>query len=550
MRPALEEFVPRGATDVGHSGEAFPPVSTPSFVAVDLGAASCRVLLGRCDGDRITMADVARFDHRPVMLNDGLHWDILRLLEGVKEGVGGAATRAANTVKSVGIDSWGVDFGLLDRNGGLISNPYSYRDSRTAGMIERALDRAPKSEIYRTTGIQFMPINTLYQLLAMEDSPALELAEHLLLIPDLIRYWLTGTIATERTIATTTQLCDAQSGEWSDHLLARLRIPRHLFPELIPPGMAYDPMLSDIADDMGIARDIPIVAVASHDTASAIVAVPAAGPDFAYISSGTWSLVGLETSRPILTAEAMTANFTNEGGFAGTTRFLKNVMGLWLLQECRRMWSRKSGHEVLYETLIRSAESSAPFGPLIDPDDPRFLAPGDMPSRIRVLCKATGQRPPERQGEIVRCILESLAFKYRWVLEQAERLSGRHVEVIHVVGGGGRNHLLCQLTASATGRPVMAGPVEATAIGNVMVQAYALGDVGSLTDMRAIIRRSTALRQYDPESNGDEWDTAYRRFRSLVEANPEAAVGRVMVDGEAARVEPTRVYMRSPDLET
>jgi rhamnulokinase len=420
-------------------------------------------------------------------------------------------------IAGIGVDSWGVDFGLLDRDGVLISNPYAYRDSRTVRMMERAFERAPRWDIYRTTGIQFMQINTLYQLLAMEDSPLLDIAQTLLLIPDLLNYWLTGEKACEFTDTTTTQLYDLMSGDWAWDLLERMGIPSRIFPAIVQPGTLLGSLLPEIIREAGLAGDIPVAAVASHDTASAVVAVPAQQENFAYISSGTWSLVGLETPQPIVTPDAMEANFTNEGGFTGTTRFLKNVMGLWILQECRRVWNQREGQQYSYDDLARLAESAPAFGPLIDPDDPRFLPPGDMPERIRQFCQETGQQPPAGPAEVVRCILESLALKYRWVVERAERLSGRQVETIHVVGGGARNALLCRLTADATGRPVLAGPVEATALGNVLVQAHARGDVGSPAEMRAVVRRSVDVQTFEPAGNRDVWEAAYERFESLEE---------------------------------
>jgi rhamnulokinase len=488
-----------------------------AFLAVDLGAESGRAVLGRFDGEQVTLEEVHRFPNVPVRLPDGLHWDVLRIAKEVKDGIA-KATRNGRRIESVAVDAWGVDFALLDREGCLVSNPYHYRDPRTEGMDERAFDRMPKEEIYGTTGIQFLPINTLYQLLAMEGSPLLQAAQSLLLIPDLVSYWLTGEKACEFTATSTTQLCDARSGGWAHGLLEKMRFPGHVFGEIIPPGTQLGPLLPEVAEETGAKEGLPVTAVASHDTASAVVAVPAEGENFAYISSGTWSLVGVELPKPAITLEGMHANFTNEGGFGATTRFLKNVMGLWLLQECRRTWARE-GHEYSYEELTRLAQAVPDAGSLVDPDHPTFLPPGDMPGRIRRFCRETHQSPPEEPGEVVRCVLESLALKYRWVLERSEEITGRRAGVIHVVGGGVQNTLLCQLTADATRRPVRAGPVEATALGNLMVQAYARGYLGSLEEIRAAVRGSSVgVHDYQPTGSADEWDEAHERLRRVMDA--------------------------------
>ncbi len=488
-----------------------------AFVAVDLGAESGRAVLGRFEGERMTLEEVHRFPNRPVRLPDGLHWDVLRIIGEIKEGLAKAA-RSPERIESLGVDAWGVDFALLDRDGSLISNPYHYRDPRTEAMDERAFDRMPKEEIYGVTGIQFLPINTLYQLLAMEGSPLLGTAQTLLLIPDLIGYWLTGEKACEFTIASTTQLCDARSGGWAHDLMEKMGFPTHIFGDIIPPGTELGPLLPEVAEEIGVKEGFRVTAVASHDTASAVVAVPAESENFAYISSGTWSLVGVELPEPAVEPEGMHANFTNEGGFGGTTRFLKNVMGLWIMQECRRSWARE-GRDYSYEELTHLAQAAPAAGSLLDPDHPTFLPPGDMPGRIRRFCRETGQSPPEEPGEVVRCVLESLALKYRWVLERAEEITGRRAEVVHVVGGGVRNTLLCQLTADATRRPVRAGPVEATALGNLMVQAYARGYLGSLEEIRAAVRGSSVeVYDYQPTGSADEWDEAYERLRRVMDA--------------------------------
>ena len=499
-----------------------------AFLAVDLGAESGRTMLGRFDGERMALEEVHRFPNTPVRLPDGLHWDVLRIVQEVKDGLA-RAVRDGGRIESLGVDSWGVDFGLLDRDGALISNPYHYRDARTDGMEERAFDRMPREEIYATTGIQFMPINTLYQLLAMEGSPLLEAAQTLLMIPDLIGYWITGVIACESTNASTTQLYDPRSGKWAYDLLEKMGLPTRVFGEIVSPGTQLGPLLPGVAEETGLRGNVPVTAVASHDTASAVVAVPAEDENFAYISSGTWSLMGVELPEPAITPDGMHANFTNEGGLENTTRFLKNVMGLWILQECRRAWARE-GRDYSYEELAHLAEASQVTGSLLDPDHPAFLRPGDMPGRIRRFCRETGQTPPGEPGAIVRSVLESLALKYRWVIERAEGITRRRVDTIHVVGGGVRNELLCQLTADATRRPVRAGPVEATALGNLMVQAYSRGYVGSLAEIRAVVRASPVeVRDYRPAGSTDEWENAYGRLLKIMDAD-------VQLDREGANV--------------
>jgi rhamnulokinase len=490
--------------------------ATADFLAIDLGAESGRALLGSFDGGRIELREVHRFPNAPVRAAGRLHWDVLGIWREVKEGLARAG-RESGRLESVGVDTWGVDFALLDRDGVLVANPYHYRDTRTEGMMEKAAQRVPEAEIYQTTGIQFMPINTLYQLLAMEGSPLLDAAGTLLMMPDLIGYWLTGEKACEYTDATTTQLYDANAGEWAWELIRAMGLPLRLFPEIVAPGTLLGPVLAEVARETGVGEELPVTAVASHDTASAVVAVPAEDENFAYISSGTWSLVGVEMPEPAIAPEGMQANFTNEGGFGGTTRFLKNVMGLWLLQECRRTWGREGNH-YSYEDLRRLAEALPAAGSLLDPDHPAFLPPGDMPGRIRRFCEETGQSQPEEPGEVVRCVLDSLALKYRWVLERAEEITGRRAAVIHIVGGGVQNTLLCQLTADATRRPVRAGPVEATALGNLMVQAYARGYLGSLGEMRAAVRNSrVGVREYQPGGRRDEWEDAYERLRRIMD---------------------------------
>ncbi|MFF0338907.1 rhamnulokinase family protein [Kribbella sp. NPDC004875] len=464
--------------------------------AVDLGASSGRVMLGEVGPHVLELRELNRFWNGPVRLRGTLHWDILHLYRSILEGL-----RSAGSIDSLGIDSWAVDYGLLDASGRLLGNPVHYRDARTDGVMDQVLQKIPATDLYAATGLQQLPFNTIYQLAV--DS--LAGASSLLMIPDLLGYWLTGELGVERTNASTTQLYDVRARDWSDELISRMGLPRRLFPELREPGDVVGRVLPD---ETGLAPEISVIAVGSHDTASAVVAVPAAGDRFAYISSGTWSLVGLELDAPVLTDEARAENFTNEGGVDGRIRFLRNVMGLWILQECQRIWGDDD-----VAGLLRAAAEAPPFAVLIDPDAPEFLAPGNMPSRIDEHCRATGQEPPRSRGAVVRCILESLALAYRRTLRSAQSLADREVDVLHVIGGGSQNELLCQLTADACGVPVLAGPVEASALGNVLVQARALGEpFPDLRAMRALVRSTHSLRRYDPQGKPADWDAAESRM--------------------------------------
>jgi sugar (pentulose or hexulose) kinase len=495
-----------------HSGMG----AVDSYVAVDLGAASGRVMVGHLGAGpragRLELVEAHRFANRPVRLPSGLHWDILALYAGVLDGVRAASTLAGDSGPvSVGIDAWAVDYGLLDESGALLGNPFHYRDSRTDGIAAPV----PAAEMYAVTGLQHLPFNTAYQLLA-EPPWRLAAARTLLMIPDLISYWLTGRLGAEATNASTTQLYDVHTRDWSTDLMRRLGIPSRLFPPLRQPGSPAGTLLPQDglpsgrrgAGPRGLAG-LPVVAVGSHDTASAVVAVPAADHHFAYISCGTWALVGLELSAPVLSEASRRANFTNEGGVLGTVRYLRNVMGLWLLQESLRHWPTVSLDAVLSEAAREPA-----FGALIDPDDPAFLPPGDMPSRIADYCRRTGQAPPPGPAATVRCILDSLALAFRATVRAAQELSGREVRVVHLVGGGARNELLCQLTADACGLPVVAGPTEATALGNVLVQAGAAlsGGVKDLAGMRALVAATQPTKRYAPRGDRRSWDAAAARL--------------------------------------
>jgi rhamnulokinase len=492
-------------------------VSSSVHVAIDLGAESGRALVGRFDGERLALEELARFPNRPVRLPDGLRWNVLGLYDGILTAL--ASAHASGTeVRSVGIDSWGVDFGLLDSDGALIGNPLHHRDGRGRAGMERALALAGRAEIYETTGIQFMPINTSFQLVALAGSSALDRARTLLLIPDLLACWLTGESRAEATNASTTQLLDVRTGDWARPLIERLEIPAGLFPPVLEAGSILGCLLGPVVEATGLPRSTLVAAVASHDTASAVVAAPMRSRACAYISSGTWSLVGLERDTPVLGPRALGANLTNERGFGATIRLLKNVMGLWLVQECRRAWLR-DGAAPDYAELVEQAASAPPDGPLFDPDQPELLTPGEMPSRIRALCVRSGQRDPVERGVLLRAIFESLACKYRHVLDELEAATGETIGTIHVTGGGSQNAFLCQLTADICDRLVLAGPVEAAALGNVLVQLHAFGELGSLDDMRELVRRSIAVTSYEPAGDRGPWPARYERFRTLVESH-------------------------------
>jgi rhamnulokinase len=481
-----------------------------SFLAADLGAESGRVMVGRFDGGRLGLAEAHRFDSRPVPLPDGLHTDVLRILTEIGHGLA-AAARSGEELGGVGVDTWGVDFALLDGGGRLLGNPYHYRDCIAGGMLEAAFARVPRAEIFEATGVQILEINTLFQLLRLKERGSAELgaAGRLLMMPDLFSYWLSGRAANEYTVATTSQCFDTRRGEWARGLLERLSLPAAILGEVVQPGTVLGDLRTPLAEEAGIGR-LPVVAVGGHDTALAVAAVPARGRGFAYVSSGTWSLLGAEIEGPCVGDASLAANFTNEGGVCGTIRFLKNLCGLWLVQECRRSWAG-GGTADSYDDLAGMAAAAPGLRSLVDVDDPAFAAPGDMPARLRDFCRRTGQPVPETKGEVVRSVLDSLALKYRHVLSALEAILGRRLDPLHVVGGGARNRLLCQLAADATGRTVVAGPVEATAAGNVAMQAMALGHLGSLAEARELVRRSFEIVSYDPRP-GAEVDDAYARL--------------------------------------
>ncbi len=493
---------------------------TTNFLALDLGAESGRAVVGRFDGERLTLEEVHRFANGPVRIHDSLHWNALNLFTEMKRGLAKTINEYGAELAALGLDTWGVDFGLLDRTGKLVGHPYHYRDSRTDGILERAFAMVPREEIFEQTGIQFMQINSLFQLLAMslQQSPALEMADTLLMMPDLFNYWFTGQKASEFTIASTSQCFNMGQGQWATSLLEKLGLPTHIFQEVIQPGTRLGSLLPAIAGEVGIKGDVPVIAPGCHDTASAVAAVPVTESDqssFTYLSSGTWSLMGVETASPVINEQSLAYNFTNEGGVQNTIRLLKNIMGLWLVQECRRTWAQQ-GEELSYDDLTRLAAEATPFVALVDPDDVTFLAPGDMPARIRDFCTRTGQTPPDSKGAFVRAALESLALKYRWVVEKVEEMTGQPITVVHIVGGGSQNRLLNQFTADATGRPVVTGPIEATATGNILMQMLAVGRISSLSEGRDIVRRSFPVETYQPEDEA-AWTEAYQRFLQLLQ---------------------------------
>jgi rhamnulokinase len=487
-----------------------------AFLAFDLGAESGRAMLGTLQGEHLYLEQMHRFPNDPVRLPDGLHWDVLGLWSEIKRGLAIVTQAQDANLVGIGVDTWGVDFGLFDRHGALVANPFHYRDNRTDDMLDKAFSLMPRAAIFEQTGIQFMAINSLYQLLSMvvSESPALNIAESFLMMPDLFNYWLTGRQACEFSIATTSQCYDPRKEDWAFPMLEEMGIPTHIFPPIVPPGTILGNLSIDVAREAGL-EPLPVIAPGGHDTALAVAAVPAEGSDFVYISSGTWSLMGAELNQPVINEKSLAYDFTNEGGVQGTFRFLKNIAGLWLVQECRRTWARQ-GEQLSYSQMTQMATEAAPLQSLIDPDYGEFLKPGDMPARIRDYCMQTGQSVPGNKGAIVRCALESLALKYRWVLERLEETLERRLEPVHIIGGGTQNTLLNQFAADATGRTVVVGPIEATAAGNVIMQAIALGYIPSLKQGRHIVRNSFDVTTYEPSRQLD-WDEAYERFLSVMQ---------------------------------
>ena len=473
-------------------------------VAVDLGAESGRVIVG----DVTEIEVVHRFSNLPVRVRDSIFWDVLSIFSEIKAGLRAAFSRYPDTIASIGVDTWGVDFGLIDASGALIGNPYHYRDDRTDGVMEEVFGRVDREEIYRITGIQFMQINSIYQLYAgAKASPeAYRAGARFLHIPDLLNYWLTGEISNEYSIATTSQLFDPTERRWSSNLIGKLGLDERLFGEIVMPGTVIGGLLPSVASEVGADEEVVVVAPACHDTGSAVAAVPATGEqDYAYLSSGTWSLLGIESPVPIINEKSFRYNFTNEGAADGGIRLLKNIMGLWIVQECKRFWDAQ-GRAYSYAELTELAREQGAAGFHINPDDGRFLKPGitsdGMPDRIVGWCRENGEEPPDpgNPGEVVRGVLESLASAYRHTIEMVEDLSGRSIEELYIIGGGSQNRLLCQLAADATGMPVYAGPVEATAIGNIMTQQIATGSIESYEQGREIVKQTYSVERYEPST--------------------------------------------------
>lgn len=483
-----------------------------NIVAVDLGAESGRVMLVSLFDGNFKTEEVHRFTNSPLKILGNLHWDVFGLFKEIKNGLS-LCSQKTKHLDSIGIDTWGVDFGLLDSDGALIGQPFHYRDARTDGMLDTAFSLVSKEEIFERTGIQFMQLNSLYQLLAMKESPLIDIAHTFLMMPDLLNYWLSGEKVCEFTDATTTQMYDQRAKGWAVDILQRMGLPDDIYPQVIPPGTHIGELVSTVADELNI-QPIPVIAPACHDTGSAIAAVPVRDENFAYISSGTWSLVGVETLEPIINAQSLDYNFTNEGGVAGTVRLLKNVTGLWLIQECRRSWAQE-GKLYSYDDLAQMAARSEPFVAFVDPDALDFLHPEDMPKAIQAFCARTGQVIPITREAILRCIFESLALKYRYVLDCLQILTGASIDIVHVIGGGSRNEFLNQLTSDASGKPVIAGPVEATALGNAIVQAVTLGTFDSVQQARVALAKKMPLKEFYPRGNRT-WEEVYQRFQSLL----------------------------------
>ncbi len=479
-------------------------MSHKTVLSVDLGAESGRVMAVKFNGRSLQQEELHRFPNTTVTINGTLHWDFLALWRNIQAGI--EKGKALNPA-GIGVDTWGVDFGLLDKQGNLIGNLVHYRDSRTDDMMDRVFDIVPRAEIFAQTGIQFMQINTLYQLMSLVEnhSPQLDIADTLLMAPDLLNYWLTGRKVSELSIASTSQMFNPQTSGWATNLLNKLDIPTDILPEIVPSGT-----------HLGHYDGIPVIAPACHDTGSAVAAVPTNSPNFAYLSSGTWSLFGLELPHPVMSDAALSANVTNEGGVYGTVRLLKNLMGMWLLQQSRVTWAAQN-ESFSYGELVELAQKAQPFRSFINVNDPLFIKHGDMPSRIQSFCQQTGQPVPQEKGEIVRTILESLALGYREVLAQVTAVSNQQIDVIHIVGGGTQNKLLNQMAANATGLPVVTGPIEATVIGNAIVQLITLGEIADLEQGREIVAGMDELEQYEPQDTA-VWDEVYGRYQRLVQS--------------------------------
>ncbi len=490
-----------------------PRAQTEKFLAFDIGASGGRAIIGSLEDRKIILREVRRFDNGMLRVHGRCHWDIHRLLEEIQKGLKDAS-RQNEIPLSVGIDTWGVDYGLLDGEGRILGLPYAYRDSRTHGIMDEVFQIVPREKLYSLTGIQFLQFNTLFQLYAAkrDESTVMQRARDLLFMPDLLNYLLTGVKVTEFTNATTSQLLNPRTGTWEPLLFEAIDIPMDIMQDIVHPGTVLGKLSDPVGKESGC-TGAEVVAVASHDTGSAVAAVPAEDGSFAYISSGTWSLMGLESDSPVISRKSMELNFTNEGGVEGKWRILKNIMGMWLLQECRRFWT-ETGTDLSDTEILSRALSSKPFKSLVDPDHPSLLNPGNMPKALSELAERAGEPSMENTGEFARCIFESLGFRYRQTLEELKQITDKKIRRIHIIGGGSRNRLLCQFTANATGLPVVAGPAEATSLGNIMIQAMARGRVRSLDEIRRILRNSFKFKEFVPE-NRPEWDSRYARFLDI-----------------------------------
>ena len=482
-------------------------------LAFDFGASSGRAILGTFDGEKITLKEVHRFSNDPVKVGHTFYWDVLRLFHEIKQGI--LKAKQYGEIDSIGIDTWGVDFGLIDEKGYLLENPVHYRDERNVGMIDEARKYMSRTEMYDRTGIQFMDFNTLFQLLSIRKNrpELLERADRLLFMPDLFAYMLANKMVSEYSIATTSQMVNIDTQDWDYDLLRTMKIPTHILCKIVPSGTKMGYLRRSLRAELGLDR-IPVISVCGHDTQSAITAIPSESKDFAFISSGTWSLFGTELEEPVVNEKARKLNVTNEGGYDYTTAFLKNICGLWLIQESRRQWIRE-GKEYSYAELEQEALKAEPFRCFIDPDAPDFVAMGDMPERVREFCRKTNQYVPETVGEVMRCIYESLAMKYKYVLAGIEDCVEKKYDRIHVMGGGTKDTFLCALTASSCNRTVYAGPIEATVLGNVAVQLMASGVIKDIAEARKIIAKGENLKVYNPV-DADKWEEAYKDFVKIV----------------------------------
>jgi rhamnulokinase len=484
-------------------------MSSAKYLAIDFGASSGRAILGSISNKGISLEEIHRFSNQPVNLLGHIYWDFPYLFDELKNGIAKTTKKGIKNISGIGVDTWGVDFGLISKDNQLLGNPFAYRDSRTDGIMARAFELMPKEEIYKHTGLQFLQFNSIFQLFSMveENNSLLKISDRLLFMPDLFNFFLTGERVSEYTIASTSQLLNAEKKVWEKTIFDRLNLPIEIMPEVIEPGSIIGKILPEIKEDTGIS-DADIIAPACHDTGSAVLAVPATTKNWAYLSSGTWSLMGIEADQPIISTDTLNNNFTNEGGANNKIRFLKNAAGLWLLQRCQHAWKEEK-ISCLHEDLINQAKDATPFKCFVNPDDASFLNPPDMPKAIVDYCVRTGQKPPQSVGEFVRCIIESLAFKYRYLLDKINLLKGEPIETLHIVGGGSLNTMLNQFTSNATAIRVIAGPAEATALGNIIIQAIAKGELNSVEEGRELISRSTELIEYFPEEK-ETWEEKYQ----------------------------------------